>query len=80
MKVGDRSVMQNRSEESITALYERLAPGRAIPAELENMPAIQSADGSTVPVATGPNEDVEFAESAQTAGDDIATAEFALTD
>jgi predicted secreted protein len=76
MKVGDRSVMQGNSAESMAALYARLAPGRAIPAALENAPALQGGE-----LLTGPNQEGDVADSDQNvAASDIASVQSAITD
>jgi hypothetical protein len=53
MRVGERSAMEGTSPESIAAIYERLAPGRAIPAALENLPALEVGDASEGPSLEG---------------------------
>jgi len=76
MQVGAQSVMPHSSPESIAALYQRLAPGRAIPAALENMPALQNGD-----FATGPSLEGTLPSTDHTgAADGIGTQQSALTD
>jgi hypothetical protein len=76
MRIGDRPAMRSNSAESIPAIYERLAPGRAIPAALKNTPAIQTGN-----LSTGPSEDGNLSESEQVVADNgIGTEQAALTD
>lgn len=76
MKVGDRSVMQSNAAESIAAIYQRLAPGRAIPAALEHAPALQTGD-----LSAGPNQEGSIPDSGTSfAAGDTATVQSALTD
>lgn len=78
MKVGALSAMKGHSSQSIEAIYERLAPDRAIPAALVNTPQIQIGD-----LTMGPSQEGDLLGSDQTpvpAAADITAVQSALTD
>lgn len=80
MNAGDQSAVQRGTEEPIEALYARLAPGRAVPAALQNLRGIQAGD-----LAASPNAEVSVQEGSlgsapQSAANGVATEQSALTD